>query len=297
MRAARRPRRHELDQHRDLLPAAQHGRRRAAAAVSTRPGWCSTASTSTRSRPCSMPVTGTPPRRSWQRPRAGWPRPGPRASCWRPTPCTRWPTRSRRRRDSRCCTSPTPPPRRSGAQGLTRVGLLATAFTMEDPFYVERLARHGIEAVVPDAAGRADVHRIIYDELVRDVVRPESRAALPGRDGRPGGRRRRGDDPRLHRGGAAGRARTTPPCRRSTPAGCTRPPPSTGCSSRQVDSPPIHSTSSAGTEASPGQSGKSKTAIITCIGYVGGRAQVRTCSPSTENSASCSSHRTAYSCH
>jgi aspartate racemase len=61
------------------------------------------------------------------------------------------------------------------AQGLTRVGLLATSFTMEDPFYVERLARHGIEAIVPDPAGRADVHRIIYDELVRDVVRPESR--------------------------------------------------------------------------------------------------------------------------
>jgi aspartate racemase len=61
------------------------------------------------------------------------------------------------------------------SQGLTRVGLLATSFTMEDPFYVERLARHGIEALVPDPAGRADVHRIIYDELVRDVVRPESR--------------------------------------------------------------------------------------------------------------------------
>jgi aspartate racemase len=61
------------------------------------------------------------------------------------------------------------------AQGLTRVGLLATSFTMEDTFYVDRLARHGVEAVVPDPAGRADVHRIIYDELVRDVVRQESR--------------------------------------------------------------------------------------------------------------------------
>jgi aspartate racemase len=60
-------------------------------------------------------------------------------------------------------------------QGLTRAGLLATSFTMEDTFYVERLARHGVEAVVPDAAGRADVHRIIYDELVRDVVRADSR--------------------------------------------------------------------------------------------------------------------------
>ncbi|MDX6367820.1 MAG: aspartate racemase [Nocardioidaceae bacterium] len=61
------------------------------------------------------------------------------------------------------------------ASGLSRVGLVATAFTMEDTFYVERLARHGIEAVVPDSSGRAEVHRVIYDELVRDVVRPESR--------------------------------------------------------------------------------------------------------------------------
>ncbi len=61
------------------------------------------------------------------------------------------------------------------AQGLTRVGLLATSFTMEDTFYVDRLARHGLEVVVPVPAGRAEVHRIIYDELVRDVVRPESR--------------------------------------------------------------------------------------------------------------------------
>jgi aspartate racemase len=61
------------------------------------------------------------------------------------------------------------------AQGLVRVGLLATAFTMEDTFYVDRLARHGIEAVVPGPRARADVHRVIFDEMVRDVVRPESR--------------------------------------------------------------------------------------------------------------------------
>ena len=59
--------------------------------------------------------------------------------------------------------------------GLSRVGLLATAFTMEETFYVDRLARHGVEAIVPDASDRADVHRIIYDELVRDVVRDDSR--------------------------------------------------------------------------------------------------------------------------
>jgi aspartate racemase len=61
------------------------------------------------------------------------------------------------------------------AAGLSRVGLLATAFTMEETFYVDRLAQHGVEAIVPGAADRADVHRIIYDELVRDVVRDSSR--------------------------------------------------------------------------------------------------------------------------
>jgi aspartate racemase len=60
--------------------------------------------------------------------------------------------------------------------GVRRVGLLATAFSMEDTFYVDRLAAHGLETVVPDAAARAEVHRIIYDELVLDVVREESRA-------------------------------------------------------------------------------------------------------------------------
>jgi aspartate racemase len=59
--------------------------------------------------------------------------------------------------------------------GLRRVGLLATAFTMEDTFYVDRLAGHGVEAIVPDAPTRAEVHRIIYDELVQDVVREPSR--------------------------------------------------------------------------------------------------------------------------
>lgn len=60
--------------------------------------------------------------------------------------------------------------------GVRRVGLLATAFTMEETFYVDRLARHGLEVVLPPAAARAEVHRIIYEELVRDVVRGESRA-------------------------------------------------------------------------------------------------------------------------
>jgi aspartate racemase len=59
--------------------------------------------------------------------------------------------------------------------GIARVGLLGTAFTMEQPFYRDRLAVHGIEAIVPGSADRAEVHRVIYEELVRGIVRDESR--------------------------------------------------------------------------------------------------------------------------
>ncbi|MFD5213312.1 aspartate/glutamate racemase family protein [Microbacterium sp. NPDC058345] len=59
--------------------------------------------------------------------------------------------------------------------GLRRVGLLGTAFTMERPFYRERLEAREISVLTPDADDRADVHRVIYDELVHGVIRPESR--------------------------------------------------------------------------------------------------------------------------
>ncbi len=64
------------------------------------------------------------------------------------------------------------------AAGHRRIGLLGTAFTMEQPFYRDRLAdRFGLDVLVPDTADRAALHRIIYDELVRGVVDPASRAA------------------------------------------------------------------------------------------------------------------------
>ncbi|KAA2265699.1 aspartate/glutamate racemase family protein [Solihabitans fulvus] len=59
--------------------------------------------------------------------------------------------------------------------GLSRVGLLGTAFTMERPFLVERLAAQGVTAVVPGPADRAEVHRVIYEELCLGVIRDESR--------------------------------------------------------------------------------------------------------------------------
>ncbi|MFF3074313.1 aspartate/glutamate racemase family protein [Kitasatospora sp. NPDC057904] len=62
--------------------------------------------------------------------------------------------------------------------GLRRVGLLGTAFTMEQDFYRGRLASSGgLDVLVPDPEGRALVHRVIYEELCVGVVREESRAA------------------------------------------------------------------------------------------------------------------------
>ncbi|PJN36240.1 aspartate/glutamate racemase [Streptomyces sp. CB02959] len=62
-------------------------------------------------------------------------------------------------------------------KGLRRVGLLGTAFTMEQDFYRGRLVDHGLDVVVPNAAGRETVHRVIYEELCVGVVKEESRAA------------------------------------------------------------------------------------------------------------------------
>jgi aspartate racemase len=64
------------------------------------------------------------------------------------------------------------------AAGLRKVGLLGTRFTMEQDFYRARLeTRHGLQVVVPGDAGRALVHRVIYEELCRGQVLDASREA------------------------------------------------------------------------------------------------------------------------
>ncbi|TWH74664.1 aspartate/glutamate racemase family protein [Modestobacter roseus] len=63
------------------------------------------------------------------------------------------------------------------AAGLDTVGLLGTAFTMEQDFYRDRLTRHGLRVLVPPADDRAEVHRVIYEELALGVVRERSREA------------------------------------------------------------------------------------------------------------------------
>jgi aspartate racemase len=69
--------------------------------------------------------------------------------------------------------------------GVRTVGLLGTRFTMEQAFYVGRMReRHGLEVVVPDEDDRAEVHRVIYEELCLGQVRDASRTAFEGVIGR-----------------------------------------------------------------------------------------------------------------
>ncbi len=60
------------------------------------------------------------------------------------------------------------------AAGLTKPGLMATAFTMEQSFYLDRLRQAGLKPIVPDADDRAVTHRIIYEELCKNQVREPS---------------------------------------------------------------------------------------------------------------------------
>ncbi|MES2459291.1 MAG: aspartate/glutamate racemase family protein [Armatimonadota bacterium] len=65
------------------------------------------------------------------------------------------------------------------AAGFTRVGLLGTRYTMEQPFLAERLStRHGVETVTPNDEDRGIVHHIIFGELCQGIILPESRLAL-----------------------------------------------------------------------------------------------------------------------
>lgn len=62
--------------------------------------------------------------------------------------------------------------------GLNKVGLLGTAFTMEQDFYRDRLVSHGLSVLIPEHDDLAVVHSVIYDELCRGIVTDESRDAF-----------------------------------------------------------------------------------------------------------------------
>jgi aspartate racemase len=61
-------------------------------------------------------------------------------------------------------------------KGLRRPGLMATAFTMEQSFYTDRLIAAGLDPVLPNAVDRAETHRIIYEELCKDITTDDSAA-------------------------------------------------------------------------------------------------------------------------
>ncbi len=70
--------------------------------------------------------------------------------------------------------------RRVKDAGIGRVCLLGTAFTMEEGFYKDVLARNGIDVIVPDADDRKTVNDVIYGELCHGVIKDESRAKFVG---------------------------------------------------------------------------------------------------------------------
>ena len=68
-----------------------------------------------------------------------------------------------------------PTARKIKEDGLKKIGLLGTKFTMEHNFYTDILRREGLEILTPDAAQRETVHNIIFDELCKGVVKNSSR--------------------------------------------------------------------------------------------------------------------------
>jgi aspartate racemase len=67
-------------------------------------------------------------------------------------------------------------------QGLKKVGLIGTQYTMEDPFLIDWLKQHyGIETVVPQSpAVRRELNRIIHQELGLGIFKPESKKYVLG---------------------------------------------------------------------------------------------------------------------
>ena len=62
------------------------------------------------------------------------------------------------------------------AQGLDTVGLLGTRFTMSDGFYTDRMHAAGVRTLVPSESEQDEIHRIIFEELCLNRIKPESAA-------------------------------------------------------------------------------------------------------------------------
>jgi aspartate racemase len=64
------------------------------------------------------------------------------------------------------------------AEGIMRIGLLGTKYTMEDPFFIERLSKFGIEVIVPNPLDRELVHEIIFEELTKGIINLKSKKCI-----------------------------------------------------------------------------------------------------------------------
>lgn len=66
----------------------------------------------------------------------------------------------------------------AGKLGFKRLGLLGTGFTMRAKFYPEVFRGAGIELIVPNESERSVIHQIYIQELLKNIFKPESRAAI-----------------------------------------------------------------------------------------------------------------------
>lgn len=62
----------------------------------------------------------------------------------------------------------------AAARGFRRLGLTGTSYLVESEVYPEKLSARGLEYMRPDARERSEINRIIFDELVYGVFRPEA---------------------------------------------------------------------------------------------------------------------------
>ena len=62
-------------------------------------------------------------------------------------------------------------------EGLKKVGLLGTKYTMQPGFYSDHLASHGIETIIPGQEDTAFINYTIYNEFGRNIFSAETKAA------------------------------------------------------------------------------------------------------------------------
>jgi aspartate racemase len=60
-------------------------------------------------------------------------------------------------------------------KGLSKIGLLGTKFTMERPFFRDKLTERNIEVLIPSDVGRDHMHYTIFEELGRNILKPETK--------------------------------------------------------------------------------------------------------------------------